>query len=131
MQSTIIHFDPKASVIVIEYVLINKNVKVHSKLVLDTGATYTMISWEMAEKLGLSAARTTEKITFFSASGEIQSPLVKIEKIELGGIVVKDVKAVIHTLPEGSKVDGLIGLNFLRNFEVNLDFKKGVITLSK
>jgi len=131
MPSTEINFDPKDSVIVVESVLVNKTAKFHSKLVLDTGATYTMISWEMADKLGLSPEKATETITFFSASGEVKSPLVKIEKVELEGIVVRNLKAVIHTLPEGSKVDGLIGLNFLRNFEVNLDFKKGVITLSK
>ena len=131
MPSTEINFDPKDSVIVVESVLVNKTAKFHSKLVLDTGATYTMISWEMADKLGLSPEKATETITFFSASGEVKSPLVKIEKVELEGIVVRNLKAVIHTLPEGSQVDGLIGLNFLRNFEVNLDFKKGVITLSK
>jgi len=73
MPSTEINFDPKDSVIVVESVLVNKTAKFHSKLVLDTGATYTMISWEMADKLGLSPEKATETITFFSASGEVKT----------------------------------------------------------
>ncbi len=32
--------------------------------------------------------------------------------------------------PDTSRVDGLLGLSYLRNFKVEIDFKKGILTLN-
>ncbi len=43
---------------------------------------------------------------------------------------MRDVKVVVHDLPPTSRVDGLLGLNFLNNFNLKLMFKKGYLEIS-
>jgi len=40
-----------------------------------------------------------------------------------------NVKAIVHDLPAKSYVDGLLGLSFLRNFELNINFREGCLEL--
>jgi len=68
-------FDSKASVIVLE-VEIRQKVAVKSRLAFDTGATYTMISWEIAETLGLKPELARESVDVITASGVEKSPLL-------------------------------------------------------
>jgi hypothetical protein len=39
------------------------------------------------------------------------------------------VQCIVHDLPEASRIDGLLGLSFLRWFKVCLDFKNGVLKI--
>jgi hypothetical protein len=41
-----------------------------------------------------------------------------------------DYPVVCHTLPAGTKVDGLLGLDFLRGQSLLIDFRAGEIMLS-
>jgi hypothetical protein len=36
---------------------------------------------------------------------------------------------IAHTLPPSAPVDGVLGLDFFRNQELTIDFRKGMITL--
>ena len=45
------------------------------------------------------------------------------------GETVENVDVVCHNLPEGSLIEGLFGLNFLRHFDVNISFLTGTIEL--
>lgn len=47
------------------------------------------------------------------------------------GMKVYNVEALIHDLPKESYVEGLLGLSFLRNFKVCLDFRKGVLKIER
>ncbi|MBW1717302.1 MAG: hypothetical protein JRJ77_16020 [Deltaproteobacteria bacterium] len=41
----------------------------------------------------------------------------------------EDVEVLCHDLPSEAKVDGLLGLNFLRNFNIAIMFKEDVIEI--
>lgn len=47
------------------------------------------------------------------------------------GEEVKNVEALIKDLPPEAGVAGLLGLSFVKNFQVNIDFKKGVLNLKR
>jgi hypothetical protein len=49
--------------------------------------------------------------------------------VEALGKSVTSLEVLCHTLPPTSRVDGLLGLNFLRQFNVSLNFKRGYITI--
>ena len=99
------------------------------KVALDTGTTYVMIPWEIAEILGYEPGLSKERISMATASGVEKVPLITLNSVKVLGKKAENVKAIIHDLPPRSYVDGLLGLSFLRNFRICLDFRKGVLEI--
>ena len=122
-------FNPKAPAIIVPVELRNGKVSVFSYLVLDTGATHTMISWDIAESLGFKPERASKAVRFNTASGDVTAPMIKIDEVSVEGASAKKVDSVVHTLPVSARIDGLLGLSFLRNFDVRINFKEGVLEL--
>ncbi len=58
-------------------------------------------------------------------SGIEKAPLITIDKVTVLGKDADNVDCVVHDLPEMSKVDGLLGLSFLKRFRVSIDFRNG------
>ena len=98
-------------------------------MVLDTGATFTLLPWYIAEELGYNPATSNEYVTITTASGTLEAPLITLKSVNVLGKNVENLKVIVHTLPESSHVDGLLGLDYLRNFKLTLDFKNGVLDL--
>lgn len=122
-------FDPDTPIIVVEANLKGEKVTERLKMALDTGVTYTMIPWKAAEILGLKPEMPGEKVDITTASGVQSVPLVVVNSLSLGTMSIEDTEVVVHDLPERSHVDGLLGLSFLRNFKICMDFKEGVLEI--
>lgn len=120
-------FNPQ-SIIILKAYLKGKIIQ-KCRLVLDTGASYLLIPWEIAQNLGLKPELAKERIEITIASGRELVPLVNIKSLKVLGKEVKNVKAVVHDLPQKAYVDGLLGLSFLRNFNLSINFQKGVLEL--
>lgn len=124
-------FDPAQGVIVVSPLLEGeKALKRKTKMVLDTGATYAMISWELADGLGLKPEKAKKWINLTTASTVERSPIVKVKAITVLGRKAKNVEVVVKNLPKEAYVDGLLGLSFLKNFNLEIDFKGGVLELN-
>jgi clan AA aspartic protease (TIGR02281 family) len=106
------------------------NQQASAKLVVDTGATFTMISNAVAQQLGIAIdpART---VPFNTANGVIQAPLTDLSSITVGGMEVKNLTAAVHDTLPNSPVAGLLGLNFLSHFKMDIDTQKGLLHLEK
>lgn len=100
-------------------------------LIFDTGSTYTMIPWKVAESLGYSPAVSRRRVSIVTASTTETVPLVTIKSMVALGHKVDHVDVACHDLPPKSRVDGLLGLNFLRNFDIELYFKKGILEIKE
>jgi len=98
-------------------------------MALDTGATYTMIPWGIAEVLGYKPALSKKRIELITASGVEKAPVITLKSISLLKKKVEDVKTIVHDLPSKSYVDGLLGLSFLKQCKLTIDFKKGILDL--
>ena len=98
-------------------------------MALDTGATYVMLPWDIAEILGYEPELSKERINLITASGVEKAPLITLKAVDVLGKRAENIKATVHDLPQESYVDGLLGLSFLKNFRVCLDFREGVLEI--
>lgn len=98
-------------------------------MIFDTGARYTSLSWDTLKDIGYDPAGCPDRIPMITANGSIEVPLLKVDKIIWGDIVLSDVPVICHNIPELANVDGLLGLSFLQHFEINLNFKQGILAI--
>jgi len=98
-------------------------------MALDTGATRTLIRWEPLMELGYDPAAVRSRVQMLTASSEEFAPLVQTDKIAALGRERFGMAVLCHDLPEETGVDGLLGLDFLRDSKLTLDFREGIIGL--
>lgn len=115
-------------VVVIEATLNNKR---SAKFVVDTGASYTLISNALARDLAIDVGQSGKTLPFQTANGLINAPVTNLESISVGGIEVRNLTTAIHDAVPDSQVSGLLGLNFLSHFRMDIDTQKRVLHLEK
>lgn len=99
-----------------------------SQLLVDTGATFTVISNAMARRLALNLDNAAV-IPLQSVSGLFLAPLTKVKSITVGQATAHDVEVVVHDIAQGS-TGGLLGMSFLDNFQVTINTTAEIMTLS-
>ena len=100
------------------------------QLIVDTGASHSVVSRRLAVDLGLYSDVTMGTVTMNTVGGSVQAPLARIKSIRLAEAEVRDSVVVIHDLPDSpGGVEGLLGLSALREFQVTLDPTKKVLSL--
>ena len=107
------------------------NKKTAVKFIVDTGASYTMISSATAKELAIDTDQNARTVPFQTANGLIQAPLISLESITVAGMEVKTLTAAIHDVLPDTKIACLLGLNFLSNFRIDIDTQKGLLHLEK
>jgi clan AA aspartic protease (TIGR02281 family) len=101
-----------------------------ARLILDTGASHTILSHAIARDLGLWSQRPAASVTMHTAGGAVQAELMQIDSIRIGRADVRHSIAAIHDLPDGPPdIEGLLGLSVLRHFEVTLDTARNRLLL--
>jgi clan AA aspartic protease (TIGR02281 family) len=103
------------------------NERIRQQFMVDTGASFTVISREAARELGITIDENTPFIPVATASSTIVNPLVTLRSVRVGEAEVENVDALVHNLPGGSA--GLLGNSFLSKFKVVLDSSDGKMTL--
>ncbi len=105
-------FNPEKGLIVIPARLTGPYGDVVAQLALDTGASGSMINWDIAILLGYDPAASKERIQVTTGSGVEYTPRIEIQKIEAIGRTCYNLPTICHTLPPSAIVDGLLGLDF-------------------
>jgi clan AA aspartic protease (TIGR02281 family) len=95
------------------------NERVKRFLVVDSGASFMLISQQTARDLGVTIDESTPFIPGSTVSGTILTPLVTLKSVRAGNAEVENVEAVVYNMPSGQ--DGLLGNSFLNKFRVVLD----------
>jgi predicted aspartyl protease len=104
------------------------------RFVLDTGATLTCVGSALSDSLALPEQRGAAGIGA-GIGGTGRMRLVRLDSLRVGAAVAAGMTAcsleLAHITDLGFDVQGLLGLNFLREFRVTLDFDRRVMTLSR
>ena len=85
--------------------------------VVDTGASVVVLSSADAERLGLDWRKGVRR-TMQTANGPTAGYLVKLSKVKVGGIELREVDGVV--VEQGPGV-ALLGMSFLNRLEMKRD----------
>ncbi len=125
----VIGFERRGSAILVEVLLNNQLTK---KFIVDTGATYTVISYATARELGITPSPSAVKTTLQTANGRVTVPIIKVNSIKVGELEVRNVETALHDgLDTSNEVAGLLGLSFLNKFRVTVDSFQGHLILER
>jgi clan AA aspartic protease (TIGR02281 family) len=97
--------------------LLNRHVSV--PLMLDTGASYTVLTKQTAHDLGITSLARLPKHSFLTPGGPILSPVTTLKSIRVGTAEAQNVAVAIDA--EGHLPLGLLGMTFMRHFKVTVD----------
>lgn len=122
-------FDPRDDLIIFPARLYRGDRPEVARLALDTGATRTVISRQIAQYLGYELAGSREQARIITGSGTMSVPLLSVDRIEALGKAETNMRIVCHTLPSRSGIDGVLGLDFLRGERLVVDFRAGLLAL--
>ncbi|MGH7801966.1 MAG: retropepsin-like aspartic protease [Thermodesulfobacteriota bacterium] len=122
-------FDPKEGLIVVPTRLWGSTGDAVVRLALDTGATVSLVNWNLVVLLGYDPAIIPERIQITTGSGVEFVPRIIVEKIEALGQERQNFPVLCHTLPPSSTVDGVLGLDFFRGQRLVVDFHAGLVTV--
>lgn len=86
------------------------------KLLVDTGSTYTVIAQEILELIGCPPVLWNKRRRVSTASGIEMLPVVEANLFHCLGQLTENMTILAHTLPFGTYVDGLVGMDFLARF---------------
>lgn len=101
--------------------------KVRATFLLDTGASSTTISDSLAEKLGIDVQSGKQMIGQVVGGGLLLVSRVAVDRIDVGpkSRSYIDVDVIEHS--GSGRFDGLLGMNYLRNYHYVIDFRNGLI----
>ncbi len=99
---------------------------------VDTGATYCLLTKATADRLGLASSSVSTRVKLSTASGTIEAPLISVDLIQVGGAEARNVETVIHDVPGFPRiVGGLLGLSFLNQFKFEINREEGLMLLTR
>lgn len=110
-------------------VLLNR--KVNVELIVDTGATDTVISSNLAKKLGISLNKGRNVLCQVADGRTVNARQINIREVRVGGARVYNVQAVVLDSGELGENPGLLGMSFLNNFVFQVDAEKQLLVLQK
>jgi predicted aspartyl protease len=101
------------------------------EFILDTGAGTSLLSAELAKQLDIQVTGSKEGQ---SAGGKVSVSLARVDSLAVGEVNLDDVDVGIVDLTHigktvGAKVDGDLGYNFLKHFQVTIDYRNCEIRL--
>jgi predicted aspartyl protease len=127
-------YDPASSSIVVDLLLeaADGRSSVVIPVVLDTGASMTILATDIMARLGYDPANPhLNRQRIVTGSGIEYAPRTTVRSATAIGQKVTNLDVLCHDLPPESGVDGLLGVNFLRHFKLTIRFRKGIVDLTR
>ena len=122
-------FDACQDLVYIEGTIASATKQLEVRLVLDTGASRTLIVPDVIEKLGYSARDAETRTSITSAVGREHGYLLRVARFATLGFDGQLPGQRVR--PRRARVDpGLVGMNFLRRFNYQVRSSEGRILVS-
>jgi tetratricopeptide (TPR) repeat protein len=101
------------------------------RLVVDSGAFYSMISGASASELKLKTSPVPFGLTVKGVNGETSVSMSTVKTFTLAGYPLHGIEFLVGGTETGQGSTGLLGQNFLHLWDVEYDLGKGVVRLMK
>lgn len=95
---------------------------------VDTGASVIALTESDAARLGIHPAQREFSAQVKTANGTVRAAPARLDMVEVGDIIVRDVAAVI--LPDEALSDNLLGLSFLQRLR-RFEYSEGKLVLEQ
>ncbi len=95
---------------------------------VDTGASVVALNETSAARFGLRPSRSDYNATVSTANGTIKAARARIAMLDVGGLVVRDVDAMV--LPDEALSENLLGLSFLSRLK-RFEYANGQMVLEQ
>lgn len=111
------------------YVNVRFNDKINRKLILDTGASTTQISGEIARKLRLDLSKAKQVRVVLADGSQNVAYKLNIQSIKVGSLKLKNTPVLILGQEYSSADNGLLGMSFLQNFYFEIDARNNQLIM--
>ena len=101
-----------------------------SLLLIDTGASMTILTHEALQQRGLRYQETGRSQLFSTANGQVRAPIYILESLSVGDWYVGQLEVGVLDLGGQADIDGLLGMNFLSQFRFFIDQNETMLRLS-
>ncbi|MGL9618479.1 TIGR02281 family clan AA aspartic protease [Bradyrhizobium sp. U531] len=98
-----------------EFALRAKINGVAAPMVIDTGATSVVLTWETAKAIGLPLEMLEYDVDLETAGGHTKAARLTLDRLSVGHLVEKSVPALV--VPRGQMKTNLLGMSFLDRLE--------------
>ena len=88
---------------------------VSAPMVIDTGATSVVLTWETAKAIGLPIEMLDYNVDVDTAGGHTKAARLTLDRLAIGHLVEKSVPALV--VPRGQMKTNLLGMSFLDRLE--------------
>ena len=122
-------FSPHRGAILVEASASGPAESMDLQLILDTGATTSMLSEDVVHHLGYEPDLEPRMIDFTTTGGPATRPIITLNRLSALGQHRLGLDVIVHSIPGDTKVDGLLGLDFLRGHILSINFLSGRLTL--
>ena len=95
---------------------------------VDTGASMIALNESSAARFGLRPSRGDYNATVTTANGTIKAARTRLAMVDIGGLVVRDVDAMV--LPDEALSENLLGLSFLSKLK-RFEYANGKMVLEQ
>jgi aspartyl protease family protein len=95
---------------------------------VDTGASVVALNETSAARFGLRPSRGDYNATVTTANGTIKAARARLAMVDIGGLVVRDVDAMV--LPDAALSENLLGLSFLSKLK-RFEYANGQMVLEQ
>lgn len=98
------------------------------EFMVDTGASMVALNEKSAARFGLRPSRGDYNVAVTTANGTIKAARTRLAMVELGGLIVRDVDAMV--LPDEALSENLLGLSFLSKLK-RFEYANGKMVLEQ
>ena len=95
---------------------------------VDTGASVIALNETSAARIGVRPSQNDYNATVTTANGKIKAARTRLAMVDVGGLVVRDVDAMI--LPDEALSENLLGLSFLSKLK-RFEYASGKMVLEQ
>jgi predicted aspartyl protease len=126
-----ISFSLDAGLILVPALIVGPKGDSALRMAIDTGATFSLVNKEILADLGFDPDECTDMYRVTTGNGTGEMLRIITQSVESVGIRRLRFPVLCHSLPPGTGIDGLLGIDFFEGTRLHIDFIDNIISVTK